>query len=563
MAAPKENPLLHQAISLAQSGRVKDAHALLHKITGENPSEEMAWLWLVQTEPDHEQRIQILEECLRHNPQSEYARKGLAGLRTGPLTGRPPSKPPSADRPKKGAEPRKRSSCRWKALLLLAALASGGGLIIAGILFYPQWKGFLPSLGLPEDPLAFLQAPAGNSPTPTWTSTLAESAVSITASRTNTPSATRTQTRTLTPSLTKTPTVTQSPTLFQGIPEDDGPAILFLAAGRCEVMRIPISGGIPESLTRQIPAECGNPEISPDGKKLAFIPSPDGKTIQTVNTDGSWKRQAAKLPANTGSGRKIWTLEWSPDGQQIAFVASGFSKDPQGTIQVHDSYGFLYTADVSTGYSKQMKALGVGDALSKSITWSPDGEWIFSFDLGNPQDMLPFPYAFRALDSRTVWVSHESADLGRFDWSPDSLYLSSLLPMKPESNALPADAPVDQYYIIISGLDETKYYIPLAEKDFSVPFGARWFPDRSAFLLFSERSASLVAVSKEGAVLNSVAILEKAPAFLSWSRDGQWIAIVEPELSDGAGGTLMIVHPDGADLRVLARGVGVGPLVWI
>jgi WD40 repeat protein len=559
MAGANENPLLLRAIALAQSGRVEDAHALLHKITSENPNDEMAWLWLVQTEPDHAQRIQILEECLRHNPQSEYARKGLAGLRTGPLTGKPPSK--QSTQQKKRTGPLKRSSCPWKGLLLLAALASGIALIIAGILFYPQWKGFFPSLGLPDNPLAFLQLPAGNSPTPTRTLTLVATKTR-TATNPATPTKTSTRTRTFTPSLTNTPTVTRTPTLFLGVPVKDEPVILFLAADRCEAMRIPISGGSPESLTANVPADCSQPELSPDGQKIVFIALPDKNTLHTMNVSGTGEKMFTKLPANSSAGRTIWSLEWAPGGVAVAFVASGFTKDSQGLPRVSDSSGYLYTAAMNTGYAKQMKALGVERAYANSISWSPDGEWVFSFDMGNPLEAVSYPFAFRASDLRTVWITQEDPYLGHYDWSPDSLYLSSLSPQKPVTNALPAGDPKDQYYIVIYGLDESKHYIPLDKKGYATAFGARWFPDRSAFLLYDEATRKLVAVSKEGSFLNSVAQLEKAPSFLSFSPDGQWIAMIETDPAAETSGTLMIVHPDGKDLRILARGVMPAPLVW-
>ncbi|MGB7540283.1 MAG: hypothetical protein WBM17_17205 [Anaerolineales bacterium] len=558
MEEPVHHPLLQRAIALAQSGKVEDAHALLHKITGEDPKQELAWLWLVQTEPDHQQRIQILEECLRHNPQSEYARKGLAGFRTGPLTGnRPPGKPPTYYRPKKGTGPMRRSGCRWKTLLALALLIAGISLVVAAVVFYPQWRGYF---GLPENPLAMLALPAGNTPTPTRTAALTETATFTTAF-TNTPTVTRSRTKTFTPSLTLTPTLTLVPTLFVGTPVADEPALLFLGSEGCSVMRLPISGGIPETLTKEIAVDCVRPRIAPNGQKLAFIANPPGNQILMTGLDGSRRKIFTSLTASTGAGRTIWTFVYSPDGKQMAFVASGFAKDPQGNPQINDDYGFLYTAPVATGYAKQQKALGVEPGLADRITWSPDGEWVFSYDRGNPLEEASYPFAFRASDSRTVWLAQEDPYLGHYDWSPDSLFLASLYPEKPSTAVLPKDSPEDQNYIIISGLDETKHYIPLADKGYDPAFGARWFPDRSAFLLYHTPSHKLVAVSEEGKMLHPVAGLETAPAQIAWSPDGLWIAILEKP-SPQHPGTLIIVHPDGTDLRFMARGLANAPVVW-
>jgi hypothetical protein len=558
MDEPTHHPLLPRAISLAQSGRVEDAHALLHRITSEDPTQELAWLWLVQTESDHQQRIQILEECLRHNPHSEYARKGLAGFRTGPLTGnRPPGKPPTYYRPKKGTGPMRRSGCRWKTLLALAALVAGISLVVAAVVFYPQWRGYV---GLPENPLAVLPLPSGNSPTPAQTAALAETAT-FTATITHTPTATLTWTKTFTPSLTYTPSATLSPTLFLGTPEADEPALLYISMDYCNVMRLPISGGTPESLTEEIPGDCVQPWISPDGQKLAYIAYPLTNQIVTTNLDGSRRKVFTSLTASTGTGRMIWFISYSPDGKQIAFVASGFAKDPQGNLQIDDDYGFLYTAPVNTGYAKQQKALGIEFGLADLISWSPDGDWVFSYDRGNPLEEASYPFAFRAKDSRTVWLSQVAPYLCHYDWSPDSMFMASLYPKKPPTAALPEDAPEDQNYIIISGLDETKHYIPLVDRGYDPAFGARWFPDRSAFLLYHAPSHKLVAVSEEGEMLYPIAGLEKAPAQIAWSPDGEWIAILDKTSIQNLG-TLIIVHPDGTDLRFMAQGLMNSPMVW-
>jgi Tol biopolymer transport system component len=350
--------------------------------------------------------------------------------------------------------------------------------------------------------------------------------------------------------------------LFAGTGAAGEPALLFLAAGRCEAMRIPVSGGAPVSLTKSIPPDCRSAELSPDGQLLAYVSIPDSNILQLVNVDGSWKHMLTKLAANTGEGRTIGSLEWSPDGRQIAYTASAFTKDSSGKIQVHPTAGFLYTVGLSNGYSKQLKALGIDLLLSRRLSWSPDGVWIFSFDMGNPLKTDSYPYAFRVSDSRTVWVAQEDPYLGHYDWSPDSLYLSSLSASKPATSALPVDAPLDQNYIILSGLYETKHFIPLKDAGFDPVFGARWFPDRSAFLVFRATTSSLASVTLEGTIRKSIAALPAAPSFVSWSPDGQWIAIVVPESADGAGGTLMVVRPDGTDFRILARGVGDAPPVW-
>jgi Tol biopolymer transport system component len=561
MAEHKENPLLHRAISLANSGRVEDAHALLHKIISEDPADEMAWLWLVQTEPDHAQRIQILEECLRHIPNSEYARKGLAGLRTGPLdpAAVQARARAAALRPKKGTGPLRRAGCRWRALLLMGASAGILTVVIAGVLFYPQWKGLLPEVNLPAIGLPF--GPRTASPTePAAEPTVASVLVSATATRTPTETATRTETATVT--LTRTPTVTRIPTLYAGEPEAGEPLLYFLSIEACEALRLPVSGGTPERLAGDYPlADCSAPAVSPDGQKIAFISAEDPTQLKLANVNGTGLRMVTKLAPSSGSGRSIWSFAWSPDGKSVAFVATGFTKDATGAILFDESFGYLYTVSLSNGYAKQMKAVGVDRNLSDALVWSPDSKWVFSFDKGDPQSVFSTPFAFRAADSRAVWITQVDSYLGYYDWSPDSMYLTSLVPEKPDTAALPADAPQTQEYIIISGLDETKHYIALDDKGYDPKFGARWFPDRSGFLLYHKASRRLVSVSEEGAMLQTIALLDSAPLSATWSPDGEWLALALEPLS-GAGDTLMIVRPDGTDPRILSRDLGTARVVW-
>jgi hypothetical protein len=555
--------LLHRAISLANSGRVEDAHALLHKITAEDPTNEMAWLWLVQTEPDHLQRIQILEECLRYIPNSEYARKGLAGLRTGPLdpAAVQARARAAALRPKKGTGPLRRPGCRWRALLLLGASAGILTVLIAAVLFYPQWKVFLPDWNLPAIALPF--GPRTATPTESAAGTAATALVAD-ATATATGTATETATRTVTPTLTatRTPTVTRIPTLFAGASVPGEPVLYFLSVEACEALRLPISGGSPERLAGDYPlADCSAPAVSPDGLKIAFISAADPTQLKIANSNGTGLRMITKLPPSSGAGRSIWSFAWAPDGKSIAFVATGFTKDAQGAILFDESFGYLYTVSLSNGYAKQMKAVGVDRNLSGALVWSPDSQWVFSFDKGDPLSVFSTPFAFRSVDSRTVWITQVDPYLGYYDWSPDSLYLTSVVPEKPETAALPADAPQTQEYIIISGLDETKHYIALADKGYDPKFGARWFPDRSAFLLYNKTTRRLVSVSDQGAVLQTVALLDRAPLSVTWSPDGKWLALVLEPLS-GAGDTLMIVRPDGTDPRILSRDLGTARVVW-
>jgi len=87
----------NQAIQLIKSGEVERARPILLEILKADPHNEAAWLWLVQSLPTPAQRIAALEQCLKHNPDSQRAKWGLAQLR--PRQASPAAKPPLTPRP--------------------------------------------------------------------------------------------------------------------------------------------------------------------------------------------------------------------------------------------------------------------------------------------------------------------------------------------------------------------------------------------------------------------------------------------------------------------------------
>ncbi len=73
-------PALQQAISTLKTGKRAEAQRLLQEIIRSNPANERAWLWYIDTLPSNAERIQALKWCLRFNPNSDWARRGLNAL---------------------------------------------------------------------------------------------------------------------------------------------------------------------------------------------------------------------------------------------------------------------------------------------------------------------------------------------------------------------------------------------------------------------------------------------------------------------------------------------------
>ncbi len=68
---------LNRAIGLVRAGKREEARELLQRLVAEEPTNEKSWLWLVETLPDDTQRVAALEMCLRFNPDSALAKRGL------------------------------------------------------------------------------------------------------------------------------------------------------------------------------------------------------------------------------------------------------------------------------------------------------------------------------------------------------------------------------------------------------------------------------------------------------------------------------------------------------
>ncbi len=89
--------LLVNAISLVKTGYKDQAREILFQIIQDDPHNESAWIWLVETMPTDSDRIAILEQCLKYNPESKMAQQGLEVFRASLSTPapKPPAVPPA------------------------------------------------------------------------------------------------------------------------------------------------------------------------------------------------------------------------------------------------------------------------------------------------------------------------------------------------------------------------------------------------------------------------------------------------------------------------------------
>jgi Tol biopolymer transport system component/tRNA A-37 threonylcarbamoyl transferase component Bud32 len=104
----------------------------------------------------------------------------------------------------------------------------------------------------------------------------------------------------------------------------------------------------------------GDPEFSPDGKKIVFNSNRTGSfEIWVADSDGSHEVQLTSLG---GSGGYCGCAHWSPDGERIAFCS------------ILEDQWDIYVVSANGGKPKRLTFNSANDDGS---TWSRDGKWIY------------------------------------------------------------------------------------------------------------------------------------------------------------------------------------------
>ncbi|MCU0248438.1 MAG: hypothetical protein MUC42_17855 [Bryobacter sp.] len=103
-----------------------------------------------------------------------------------------------------------------------------------------------------------------------------------------------------------------------------------------------------------------NPQISPDGNKIAFESLQSGEAIEiwVSNLDGSNQVQLTNR-----LGRKQGTPRWSPDGRWIAFDSLGA-----------DGHVDVWVVNAAGGQPRRITSFPTDEACP---SWSRDGNWIY------------------------------------------------------------------------------------------------------------------------------------------------------------------------------------------
>jgi len=181
---------------------------------------------------------------------------------------------------------------------------------------------------------------------------------------------------------TPTPTPTEAPaaTVVQGSPilaAEEGSTtdlegrFVFQVASGGDIYTVNADGSDLKRVTYGM-----DPDLSPDGSRIAFVRWTEPWGIYIINVDGTGQRllfssNVARSPV------------WSPDGTQIAFFFQTEGMTAGDTMcmpgaECRTTPGHLQTewhvgvVDVADGYLHQPYV----DRFSFSPTWSADGEWL-------------------------------------------------------------------------------------------------------------------------------------------------------------------------------------------
>lgn len=175
---------------------------------------------------------------------------------------------------------------------------------------------------------------------------------------------------------------------------------------------------------------CGSPEISPDGKWIAFDLYPEGKLLLMPAEGGPVQVLREGLMPSWSADSRFLTFSWNSaiwivavDGSDPRMIAPGWGAQwsPDGKTIAYTNNGGLWAYDVASGESREVlpRQLHPYLMLYYGMTWSPDsrrvalkaakqiGSDIISVNMtGGPPDLLVH-------FSTELSLSHD------LSWSPD------------------------------------------------------------------------------------------------------------------------------------------------
>ncbi len=606
---------LNQAIDLLNAGRKDEARRLLLQILKADPRHEIAWMWLVETLPNNQQRLAALEQCLKINPNSQMARTAWQRIKTSladsrqaqisKVTAFADPQVPKTDQPAtesihlatgSSSEQVRQSKPAWRRSHTILILI----LFLLALLLATAFGVYQSMRASQRNATATHQAVLGNvQALVTQNAGLRSEIAELAGEPGRAYAAQHNPTATFLACILSDQCLPNS-----GTPVDLADAILpalktehvILSAERGAFKtatptrtasataaptstRFPTSTLLPTATAYPTITPSPRPTFDPNSPMLLFLSRQDC-VARSVNIQGG---EVNILTTSIPSPCKEPLL--SPDGQKVLFTGP-------------TSGGQIYTMDLDGSHTitviKPEKETG-----STSIwqaNWLPDGRRVAYLSEIGTGDHGPL-LSLRLINddgSEPAEMVYEIELQSSFTpvWSPDwqwvalygytneekaeeeldnTLYIlkadgtaSVALPEKYRS-VTPSWSSDSQFITFVSPeiantivfYDTTgfEYVVGFADFAFLDTLAPVWSPDGLEMLLFDQRSMKLVKVLADGSDYTILNQLQTAPRQLSWSPDGRWIAYVEGEL-------LKVMNADGSGTIFLAEDVRSTPLVW-
>ena len=222
-----------------------------------------------------------------------------------------------------------------------------------------------------------------------------------------------------------------------------------------------------------------NPDWSPDGSKIVFESTRDGKfAIYTIQVDGSDLRKLTNAFANDEQAR------WSPDGQQIVFFS-----DRDGHEQL-----YLMNHDGS-----QQRRLTNADAQDFNPTYSPQGDQIAFMSSPPGYGQFHDIFVVRTDGTGRTRLTDQTADFMGPRWSPNG---AGILFVRGAKSRFPAHNS-DEIFVMKNDGSQAVNLTNNNVRDYH----ACWSKDGQTIYFLSEREGTkhVYAMNADGSGVHKVA----------------------------------------------------------
>lgn len=291
---------------------------------------------------------------------------------------------------------------------------------------------------------------------------------------------------------------------------------------------------------------------SPDGKKIAY------SVEQFIKINGAWRdsqqifltdRRTRKTIQLTHEKNKAMNPEFSPDGKYIAYISTG--KNNSALKIISSEGGDAWTLIPSK-------------ATIETLQWSPDGNKIaFTKEIDTSKPPLPQPviFSFTHVPNNNLWVAElntqkklskqpekitqyskqdDPGKIGAMNWSPDNLHLA-FIRFSPRTDAYWASGT-----LMLLDVKTKKIHQLFKEK---MPEHAPQFSPDGKSIAFLGSTRVYVVSAKGGTPKPLTLTPDQLPQnLIGWSADGKHVYAQEYYHTYDS---ILALSTDGKDIQII------------